>query len=168
MADYFFELLTEEIPAWMHETAVRTLHDRLSKIAGDLGATDPANSVVITTTPRRIAFLISGLRLREEDKEIEVKGPPKKSSYDAEGKPTQALLGFLRKNTAAIEDVIDSGDEYVRVRRNVAGRETAEILRERIPETMTSLRWPKMMRWGIGEFSYIRPVHSIISAARSV
>ena len=68
MADYFFELLTEEIPAWMHETAVRTLQDRLTKIAGDLGATDPANSVVITTTPRRIAFLISGLRLREEDR----------------------------------------------------------------------------------------------------
>jgi len=163
MADYFFELLTEEIPAWMHETAVRTLQDRLTKIAGDLGAPDPATSVVITTTPRRIAFLISGLRLREEDREIEVKGPPKKSSYDVEGQPTQALLGFLRKNSAAITDVIDSGDEYVRVRRNVAGRETAEILGERIPETMTALRWPKMMRWGIGEFSYIRPIHSIIS-----
>ncbi len=163
MADYFFELLTEEIPAWMHETAVRTLHERLAKLAGDLGASDPASSVVITTTPRRIAFLISGLRLREEDREIEVKGPPKKSSYDPAGQPTQALLGFLRKNAAAIEDVIDSGDEYVRIRRNVAGRETAELLRERIPETMIALRWPRMMRWGSGEHSYIRPIHSIIS-----
>jgi glycyl-tRNA synthetase beta chain len=163
MADYFFELLTEEIPAWMHDTACKTLQDRLTKIAADLGAADPSASVVITTTPRRIAFMISGLRLREEDREIEVKGPPKKSAFDSEGKPTQALLGFLKKNSASIDDVIDSGDEYVRVRRNVAGRETAEILRERIPETITGLRWPKMMRWGVGEFSYIRPIHSIVS-----
>jgi glycyl-tRNA synthetase beta chain len=163
MADYFFELLTEEIPAWMHDTACRTLQDRLTKIAADLGAADPSTSVVITTTPRRIAFMISGLRLREEDREIEVKGPPKKSAFDSEGKPTQALLGFLKKNSASMDDVIDSGDEYVRVRRNVAGRETAEILRERIPETITALRWPKMMRWGVGEFSYIRPIHSIVS-----
>jgi glycyl-tRNA synthetase beta chain len=26
-----------------------------------------------------------------------------------------------------------------------------------------SLRWPKMMRWGNGEHSYIRPIHSVIS-----
>ena len=68
MADYIFELLTEEIPAWMHETAAKTLRERLARIASDLGATDPDTNIVINTTPRRILFLLSGLPLREEDK----------------------------------------------------------------------------------------------------
>ncbi|HKP14367.1 MAG TPA: glycine--tRNA ligase subunit beta, partial [Blastocatellia bacterium] len=117
----------------------------------------------VSTTARRIAFFIADLPLREEDREMEVKGPPKKSAYDAEGKPTAALHGFLKKNESQLENVIDSGDEYVRVRRKVAGRETKSILAERIPELIESLRWPKMMRWGKGEHSYIRPIHSVIS-----
>ena len=37
MADYFFELLTEEIPAWMHDAAAATLRDRLGEIAAESG-----------------------------------------------------------------------------------------------------------------------------------
>ncbi|MFP5246828.1 MAG: glycine--tRNA ligase subunit beta, partial [Thermoanaerobaculia bacterium] len=41
--------------------------------------------------------------------------------------------------------------------------ETGALLQERIPDILSSLRWPKMMRWGIGEHSYIRPIHSLVS-----
>ena len=106
MADYFFELLTEEIPAWMHDTAAATLRERLGKVAVDLGG--DANNVTVNTTPRRIVFLLKDLRLREEDREQEVKGPPKKAAYDADGNPTPALQGFLKKQSATLEDVIDT------------------------------------------------------------
>ncbi len=152
MPDYFFELLTEEIPAWMHESAAATLKERLAK--ADLGIT--ADAITIDTTPRRIAFLIKGLAVREEDREMEVKGPPKKS-------PEAALQGFLRKQNATADDIVPSDDEYIRIRKKIAGRDTREILAERIPEAVEGIRWPKMMRWGNGEHSYIRPVHSIIS-----
>jgi glycyl-tRNA synthetase beta chain len=157
--EYFFELLTEEIPAWMHDAAAAALKDRLLK--ADLGATE--NNVTINTTSRRIVLLIKDLSAGEVDRVQEVKGPPKKAAYDAEGKPTPALAGFLKKQNASLADVIDSGDEYVRVSRTVAGRATADILRDKLPEAIEGLRWPKMMRWGKGEHSYIRPVHSIIS-----
>jgi glycyl-tRNA synthetase beta chain len=147
MADYFFELLTEEIPAWMHDTAAATLRERLGALSPD---------VTVSSTPRRIIFLLKNLPLREEDREQEVKGPPKKS-------PEAALQGFLRKQTATAEDIIPSTDEYVRIRKKIAGRDTREILAERIPGIVESLRWPKMMRWGIGEHSYIRPIHSVVS-----
>ncbi len=158
MADFFLELLTEEIPAWMHDAAAASLKERLVK--ADLGA---ESAITVHTTTRRIAILIKDLPIGEADRVQEVKGPPKKSAYDAEGKPTPALLGFLRKQGAAIEDVLDSGDEYVRVSRKVAGRPTADTLAAKIPEVIEGLRWPKMMRWGAGEHSYIRPVHSVIS-----
>lgn len=161
MPDYFFEIVAEEIPAWMHDAAHASIKESLQRLSADLSAPDA--KVIINSTPRRIAFVIQGLPAREEDRDMEVKGPPKKAAYDADGKPTQALQGFLRKNEAAAADVIDSGDEYVRVRRRVAGRATDERLRERIPQIIESLRWPKMMRWGKGEHAWIRPVHSVIS-----
>jgi glycyl-tRNA synthetase beta chain len=161
MAEYFFELLTEEIPAWMHDAAAATLGERLAALNAELGG--GKTSFLVSTTSRRIVFQLAGLPLREEDREQEVKGPPKKSAYDAEGKPTQALHGFLKKQNVALEDVLESGDEYVRIRKRIAGRETGATLQERIPGIIEGLRWPKMMRWGAGEHSYIRPIHSVIS-----
>src|SRR6185436_12190071 len=64
---------------------------------------------------------------------------------------------------ATADDIIESADEYVHIRRKIAGRETGAILQERIPAMVESVRWPKMMRWGNGEQAYIRPVHSIVS-----
>ncbi len=160
MAEYVFELLTEEIPAWMHDTAAATLTQRLAKLVEETGG-DPS-SVIVNTTPRRIAFMLGKLKEREEDREIEVKGPPKKAAYDADGKPTQALNGFLKKNNASIEHVVDAGD-YITIRRQIAGRGIGEILAAQIPQIIESIRWPKMMRWGKGEHSYIRPIHSVVS-----
>jgi glycyl-tRNA synthetase beta chain len=161
MPDYFFEIVTEEIPAWMHDAAQSTLKESLQKLCADLGT--KGGEVIVNSTPRRIAFVLPSLPAREEDREQEVKGPPKKSAYDASGNPTAALQGFLRKNEASLSDVLEGGDEYVRIRRRIAGRNTDERLRERIPQIIESLRWPKMMRWGNGEHSWIRPVHSILS-----
>src|SRR5437588_892690 len=153
MAEYFFELLTEEIPAWMHDAAQNTLREKLAPFGG---------KATVTTTPRRIIFFLADLQEREADRVQEVKGPPRKAAYDASGNPTQALNGFLKKNNASVDDLIDGGD-YVLVRRNITGPGTDEILRERVPEIIEALRWPKMMRWGKGEYSYIRPIHSIVS-----
>lgn len=152
MAEYFFELLTEEIPAWMHDAAQAALREQLAAFG----------SLHLTSTTRRIVFSLSGLEERLPDRDEEVKGPPRKAAFDAEGKPTKALDGFLKKNNAAPEDIIEGGD-YVRIRRVVTGRAMGEILQERIPKIIESLRWPKMMRWGSGHHAYIRPIHSVIS-----
>ncbi|HEY3057136.1 MAG TPA: glycine--tRNA ligase subunit beta [Thermoanaerobaculia bacterium] len=156
MSEYFFELLAEEIPAWMHDAAQTALKEKLTQIMAEA-------NITINSTPRRIAIYLTNLPLKDEDREQEVKGPPKKAAFDAAGKPTQALQGFLKKNNAAIDDIIDAGDEYVRIRRRVEGRKTTDLLRERVPQIIETLRWPKMMRWGTGEHAYIRPVHSVVS-----
>jgi glycyl-tRNA synthetase beta chain len=147
----------------MHDAAQATLLQQLTKLTLDLGEPpEDRNPVVVNSTPRRIIFFLSHIPLRESDRDEEVKGPPVKAAYDAEGKPTQALNGFLKKNNAAIGDVIAAGD-YIRVRRTIKGRSAGEILQERVPQIIESLRWPKMMRWGNGEHSYIRPIHSVVS-----
>jgi glycyl-tRNA synthetase beta chain len=162
MAEYFFELLTEEIPAWMHEGATATLNERLSKLVSELGVTGEG-CVKVSTTPRRIVFLLSRLPLREEDREQEVKGPPRSAAFDAAGEATPALKGFLKKQNATAADILETQDEYVRIRKTISGRETGDILRDRIPQIIESIRWPKMMRIGSGEHTYVRPVHSVVS-----
>ena len=160
MAEYFFELLAEEIPAWMHEAAQSALCEQLSALVKDMGS-DPA-SLRVSSTPRRLVFFVPNIREREEDRDEEVKGPPRKAAFDASGKPTQALTGFLRKNNAAESDLMDGGD-YVRIRRRVQGRSADSVLQQRVPAIVQGLRWPKMMRWGAGENAYIRPIHGVVS-----
>lgn len=161
MADYLFELLTEEIPAWMIDGALADLRAALEKFVEAAGASDTA-TIRVDATSRRIAFLISGLPAAQPDREEIVKGPPRSAAWDAAGNPTRALEGFLRKNGAQAADILEGGD-YVQVRRTVPGRTAREQLAERIPQIVGGLRWPKMMRWQAGEHSYIRPVHSIVS-----
>lgn len=158
--EYFFELLVEEIPAWM--LPHQGLRDALEQLCkGELGI-DPATSVTIGATPRRLFFRLAGLPEKQPDRRLEVKGPPIRACFDDKGEPTQALQGFLKKNSATMENVV-RGEQYVTVEKTVEGRAIAEILGERIPAIASGLRWPKMMRWGRGEHSFIRPVHSIVS-----
>ena len=148
MSEYFFELLTEEIPAWMHDAAQSTLLQQLTDLIA--GA-----EVYVSSTPRRIIFFLSKLPLSESDREEEVKGPPRKAG-------DQAVEGFLKKNNASRDDIIEGGD-YIRIRKKIAGRGTDSILQQRVPAIVEGLRWPKMMRWGRGDRAYIRPVHSVMS-----
>jgi glycyl-tRNA synthetase beta chain len=157
MAEYFFELLTEEIPAWMLPHP--QLEERLKELSTYLGV-EPA--VTVAASPRRIAFVLRSLPEKRNDEEQEVKGPPKAAAFK-DGAPTPALNGFLKKKSARLEDVIDKDDPYVWIRETIVGQATRDILQERIPEIVSSLRWPKMMRWGTGEHLYIRPIHSLIS-----
>ena len=153
MAEYLFELLTEEIPAWMFHSSWTTPADAaLEKLVAECGG----GKWKTDATSRRLIIFLRDLPLREADREQEVKGPPKKS-------PDAALQGFLKKQNATADDLIDSPDDYIRIRKKIAGRDIGAILQERIPAIIEGLRWPKMMRWGAGGHSYIRPIHSVVS-----
>ena len=160
MAEYFFELLTEEIPAWMHDAAQAALQQQLARLLEEVGA--PGAPVSVTSTPRRFVLFLPNVPVRESDREEEIKGPPRRAAYDAKGEPTQALHGFLRKNNATAAEILEGGD-YVRIRRNVAGRQIDSVLQQRVPGIIEGLRWPRTMRWGDGQRAYIRPIHSVLS-----
>ncbi len=163
MAEYFCEILLEEIPAWMLDAARASLQAAASKAVVEIGSFSPAATITTNATARRLVLFIENLPEKQADRDEEVKGPPRKAAYDADGNPTPALHGFLKKNNATAADLLDGGD-YVRIRRTVAGRAAGEILQQRIPQIVESLRWPKMMRWGAGAHSYIRPLHGIVSS----
>lgn len=168
---FLLEIGTEEIPARMIDAALEDLALGLQaaleakRLAPDRGLPLQGHFEVFGT-PRRLAVRVHGLLPRQPDAEIEVTGPPVRSAYDAEGRPTGAAEGFARAQGVGVGDlrrVTTPKGECVAVRRARKGRPAAEVLAEAVPEVVASLTFPKMMRWGSGEHRFVRPVHSVVA-----
>lgn len=158
MADLLLELFSEEIPARMQARAEADLKSALTeglKTAGVMG-----NKVAAMSGPRRLTVVVEGLPERSADVDEERKGPKV-------GAPEQAVAGFLRG--AGLNDISEAevrtdpkkGDFYVAVRK-IAGRPTADIVAELVPEIVKGFHWPKSMRWGTGDLRWVRPLQRIL------
>ena len=56
-------------------------------------------------TPRRLAVIVSGLVVKQEDKQIERIGPAVTATEDADGNPTPAALGFAKSCGIDLNDL---------------------------------------------------------------
>jgi glycyl-tRNA synthetase beta chain len=141
MADLLLELFSEEIPARMQAQAAKDLERLIVGALSDRGLLFEGAKAF--AGPRRLTLAIAGLPAKQPDVSEELKGP----KVDA---PQAALDGFLRK-TGLTKDQLKvektpKGDVYLAVIER-AGRETAEVLAEILPECFAKLPWPKSMRW---------------------
>jgi glycyl-tRNA synthetase beta chain len=157
MAELLLELLSEEIPARMQDRArtelAQTMTDALS--AADLAFERPLRSFA---TPRRLAVVVAGLPQQQADRVVERKGP----RMDA---PEAARAGFLRGLSGLDHTLEERDDRKARVLFALVrerGRAIAELLAELLPGVIARLPWPKSMRWGDGEFRWVRPLKSIL------
>ncbi len=157
MPDLLLELFSEEIPARMQAQAARDLERLTVGALTDRGFL--FEGIKAFAGPRRLTLAIAGLPAKQSDVREEVKGP----KVDA---PPAAIEGFLKK-TGLTRDRLKvektpKGDVYLAVIER-AGRETAHVLAEVIPEVMGKLPWPKSMRWKPGlAVRWVRPLHSIL------
>ncbi|MEL6297942.1 MAG: glycine--tRNA ligase subunit beta [Pseudomonadota bacterium] len=158
MPDLLLELLSEEIPARMQSQAA----DALARLVVDglRAAGLTVGEVQSYATPRRLTLAISDVPARSPDIEDERKGP-------RVGAPEKAVQGFLRgAGLTRIEDATvvsdpKKGDFYV-ARISQKGRATPEIIAEVVPAVCGSFPWPKSMRWGSGDFAWVRPLQSVL------
>lgn len=156
------EVLTEEIPAWMIAERVALLETRLTELFGDYeGAPVATERIHCDATSRRLWFTVTGLAARQPDREETVKGPPESVAFK-DDQPTRALDGFLKKNEAEASQV-ERRDGYVWINRTVAGLSLPAFVAARVPALIEDIRWPRMMRWGNGDPTWIRPIHSIVA-----
>jgi len=81
------------------------------------------------------------------------------AAFADDGEPTKAAEGFAKKLGLEVDQLeIDTTPkgEYLAATVTHGGRSTAEILAEIVPEAISTLRFPRMMRWGRGETSVPR------------
>lgn len=162
MSEFLLEILAEEIPAGVLSQA---RNDLLRGLADALAAERIEGTFFAHSTSRRLVLFSRDLPEVQEDHEVEAVGPSVKVAYDAEGRPTRAAEGFARGQGVAVEAlrvVSTPKGEYVSVRKVVEGRFTSEILGEVIPSVVAKMTFPRMMRWGDGRNTWIRPVHSVV------
>ncbi|GIQ68008.1 glycine--tRNA ligase subunit beta [Xylanibacillus composti] len=112
-------------------------------------------------TPRRLALLVTDVAEKQEDLSEEVKGPSKKIALDDQGEWSKAALGFARGQGVSpaqlyMKDL--DGVEYVFARKESAGATTAGLLPAAVTSIVTSMTFPKNMRWGAHELKYVRPI----------
>ncbi len=166
-ADFVFEVGTEEMPARFLPAAVEQLETRGRALFDEtlLGA----HEVFAYATPRRLVLLATGVAGRQADREVEAKGPAKKAAFDPEGRPTRAAEGFARSQGVTPADLVvkaASGGEYVFAHRHVTGRAAEDVLGEALTGLLTSLEWPKLMRWGDHDLRFVRPIKWLLALYR--
>jgi glycyl-tRNA synthetase beta chain len=158
MTDFLLELRSEEIPARMQDKA----RDDLARLfVAELGkAGIVASDLTTYATPRRLTLIARALPAETAAVSEETKGP--KASA-----PPQALEGFLRKTGLTREQLIErDGVLFAVIER--AGRATASVLAEAIPNIVRAFPWPKSMRWGDASsttesLKWVRPLQGIVA-----
>ncbi len=164
--NFLLEIGVEELPAASVLPAVEFVKSELGNFFKERQI--PFGEIKIFATPRRLTVLVEKLAESEPLKRETVFGPPKNIAFDKDGNPTKALLGFLKKNGASLEEVkvLKKGKgEYVAVEKTVGGRKTEELLAELIPQILDRIPFPKRMRWDSSGKTFLRPVRWILALA---
>jgi glycyl-tRNA synthetase beta chain len=160
------ELLTEELPPKallaLGTAFTRALHAGLKEAA--FVAADSAPPADVLATPRRLAALIPGVLPAQPERQVERKGPYVAQGYGADGKPTQALLGFAKScgaDLAALARGSDAKAEFFVFRSTKPGEPLDQHLAGIVAQALKALPTPKTMRWGAGEAQFVRPAHGL-------
>ncbi|HEY6866961.1 MAG TPA: glycine--tRNA ligase subunit beta, partial [Candidatus Eisenbacteria bacterium] len=113
-----------------------------------------------------LALVVAGVAARQTDRESEVLGPAARVAWDAEGKPTRALLGFCQGKGVRPEEVRrvqTPKGEYVGVTIRETGKPAPEVLPAWLAGLATGLAFPKSMRWLPDETRFARPVRWLVA-----
>ncbi len=161
---YLLEIGMEELPAKYVENTMSQIKEKLT----DLFSQEEIKFEEIKTysTPRRLVVLVDGLEEKQADSLVEVKGPSKDISFDEDGNPTKALLGFMRGqkvdlNSIFIKEI--NNVDYTHARLVKRGKELEEILKLELAKLIKSITFPKSMKWGGKDIRFARPIRWIVS-----
>lgn len=161
--DVLFELGCEELPSKMVLPLAQGLATGIQ--AALQAAQIQYGEVIYYGTPRRLAVWIKSVDEMQAPQHLTRKGPAKQAAFDAQGKPTQALLGFARACEVSLDQIVfqstDKG-EWAVVEKTMPGTQTLQLLPGFFSTVLTQLPIPKPMYWGTQTGPFVRPVHWIV------
>jgi len=147
--ELLIELLTEEIPARMQARAAEDLLRVIKPALVPLLQGEPRAFY----GPRRIG-LVAEMALSAQTPAKEERGP-------RIGAPEQALAGFLKKHNATADMLVEQNGFLVLIKPGETI--TAEaLLHKALPDLLWAFPWPKSMRWGESQFTWVRPLQRIL------
>jgi glycyl-tRNA synthetase len=165
---FVLEIGSEELPASELDSALRQLKSMVPEFLDNLRLS--YERVEVYGTPRRLAIIVHRLQSRQNDLEMEVKGPPADRAFDAEGRPTNAALGFARSKGIDPADlkVVTEGDRrYAAALVRKEGQPSPVVLAQALPELIAGIKFEKSMRWNASNVGYSRPLRWLVALCGS-
>lgn len=159
MEKLLFEIGTEEIPAKFMPGILKQLKELAAAKMQELRI--PFEDITVYGTPRRMAFIAGGVAETQADVVVEAKGPSVKIAY-VSGAPSKAAHGFARGQGVDVKDLVVR-DNYVYAVKHLAGQPVVELLPGLLMDILTSLSFPKTMRWADYEFRFVRPIRWMVA-----
>jgi glycyl-tRNA synthetase beta chain len=156
------ELGTEELPPKSLKKLATIFFEQ---ITDQLKTADLAfDSALWFATPRRLAVKVNGLVEKQQDKQVEKRGPAINVAFNDAGEPSKAALGWARSNGITIEQAqrlkTDKG-EWLLHKAIQTGQSLESLIPEMVNIALNKLPIPKPMRWGSERIQFIRPVHTL-------
>jgi len=159
MEKLLFEIGTEEIPAKFMPGILKQLKELAAAKMQELRI--PFEDITVYGTPRRMAFIAGGVAETQADVVVEAKGPSVKIAY-VSGAPSKAAQGFARGQGVDVKDLVVR-DNYVYAVKHLAGQPVVELLPGLLMDILTSLSFPKTMRWADYELRFVRPIRWMVA-----
>jgi glycyl-tRNA synthetase len=151
--DFVLEIGTEELPAADVASALASLEHLTPKLLAEHHLAH--RGVRVTGTPRRLVVEVAGLAPTQGEVVELVKGPPETRSFDPAGEPTQAALGWARKQSlpsspddlrAMVRDL--DGGRYLAAEVQRGGEPASTVLaRDVLPRLVEGIVFDQTMRW---------------------
>ncbi len=163
-ATLLLEIGCEEMPAGFMADTLRQLAERIHETLAESRLSH--GTIRTLGTPRRLIALVESTALHQTPEERTVRGPAKRACFDAEGKPTQALLGFARSRGVEPEQVQflqTPQGEYAFVQEYDPGQPAVQVLSQALPALIRSMTFPKTLRWGARHLRFGRPIRWIVA-----
>ncbi len=163
-ADLLFEIGTEELPAAYLPDLIAQLKSEGQRLfnAHHLSFTD----VQSFGTPRRLVLIVRELGGTQHNPAEDIRGPSNQAAYDGAGKPTPALLGFLRSRNGTISQtklVESEKGAYIYLVKPPTEVPTTKVLPMLLPQLVSALRAPKTMRWDASGVRFARPIRWLLA-----
>ncbi|MDR2464125.1 MAG: glycine--tRNA ligase subunit beta [Holosporales bacterium] len=157
MRTFFFEILSEEIPAKMQKSAINKSKEVIGRILKDIDIHH--EEIYASCTTRRLCICVTGVDEEHEKYVSEKRGP----RIDA---PRSAIDGFLRSNNLTNADLIEDGG-YFCVRIEHKKQQFIDQIPDIVSSFVRAMSWPKSMYWynhqtHTRSWLWVRPVRSVL------
>ena len=172
--DYVLEIGSEELPAGYIPRAAKELQRLFEALLKKHDI--PYESIETTGAPRRLVAYVQGLAEGTNPVTEERKGPPLSVAFDGNNctKQGEGFFKSIHLSPISLDEIRKGavhgvsvreikGNEYLFAHIEKPGVSTASVFAEELPKVVTSIPFPKRMRWADLEIEYARPLQWIVS-----
>jgi len=160
--EFILEINTEEMPPAHVKTALVQLKEKLKE---ELSSQNIDGKQIETYGTCRRLVVVGDFAPSQKDREEEIIGPPKAVAVTKDGTFSDAAKGFAKSQGVRVSElkvIKTERGEYLGLKKIEKGKPSVDILPKILPQIVSSLTFPKMMRWGESSFRFSRPMKNIL------